>query len=231
MATMEEVRKELFRISPDCSQCAWFRVAAALYSEFGRKDLSCSTNSRAAQRRSIQVEIIAASNGATANRMRPGELRLVRFQLAPCSITRSMEQAVFDINQLRLRRLDMYFNGACDCGAPFNIVVVVSANGCRQYRLCCSQCGKVCDRAILKSKLDARTLARSPIIRRNNHDCECARCGNPATELHHWAPFEVFKAEFDLWPTSYLCLDCHRRWLEMMSGYLWKGRQAAPPEK
>ena len=39
----------------------------------------------------------------------------------------------------------------------------------------------------------------------------CARCGAPATQLHHWAPAELFE-DADLWPTSQLCGDCHRLW-------------------
>lgn len=45
----------------------------------------------------------------------------------------------------------------------------------------------------------------------------CARCGNLAEHLHHWAPFELFD-DADLWPTSTLCGDCHRRWHQVING-------------
>lgn len=44
-----------------------------------------------------------------------------------------------------------------------------------------------------------------------SEEAVCARCGAPATQLHHWAPAELFE-DADLWPTSQLCGDCHRLW-------------------
>jgi hypothetical protein len=44
----------------------------------------------------------------------------------------------------------------------------------------------------------------------------CARCGaTTGTELHHWAPSAIFN-DADLWPKSWLCLDCHRIWHQAM---------------
>lgn len=39
----------------------------------------------------------------------------------------------------------------------------------------------------------------------------CARCGAIGTELHHWAPKELFE-DAEEWPQDYLCPDCHGRW-------------------
>lgn len=40
---------------------------------------------------------------------------------------------------------------------------------------------------------------------------KCERCGSSGTELHHWAPRALFD-DCELWPKSYLCRPCHRRW-------------------
>lgn len=45
----------------------------------------------------------------------------------------------------------------------------------------------------------------------------CAVCGALGTEIHHWAPRAVFgPVEADIWPTSYLCPDCHTEWHRRM---------------
>lgn len=45
----------------------------------------------------------------------------------------------------------------------------------------------------------------------------CVRCGAWGTELHHWAPRAVFgELEAELWPTAYLCRDCHASWHSAM---------------
>lgn len=44
---------------------------------------------------------------------------------------------------------------------------------------------------------------------RNNPPC--TRCGVSGTELHHWAPKELFEDAED-WPQDYLCKKCHERW-------------------
>lgn len=40
----------------------------------------------------------------------------------------------------------------------------------------------------------------------------CAVCGAIGTELHHFAPKELFPQMFELWPKSYLCDTCHKEW-------------------
>lgn len=41
----------------------------------------------------------------------------------------------------------------------------------------------------------------------------CQVCGAFGTQLHHWAPKEVFgPLEADHWPTSFLCVRCHSEW-------------------
>lgn len=45
-----------------------------------------------------------------------------------------------------------------------------------------------------------------------SYDNPCAVCGNPETELHHWAPREFFPETCELWPISYLCKQHHQEW-------------------
>lgn len=39
----------------------------------------------------------------------------------------------------------------------------------------------------------------------------CKRCGAMGTQLHHWAPKELFE-DAEQWPQDYLCKKCHTRW-------------------
>lgn len=41
--------------------------------------------------------------------------------------------------------------------------------------------------------------------------CERCGCTDTPTELHHWAPHSLFDDPND-WPTSVLCVNCHREW-------------------
>jgi hypothetical protein len=44
----------------------------------------------------------------------------------------------------------------------------------------------------------------------------CARCrSTTGTELHHWAPSAIFN-DAGSWPTSWLCVTCHRTWHQAM---------------
>ena len=40
----------------------------------------------------------------------------------------------------------------------------------------------------------------------------CEVCGKLGAELHHYAPYYLFKEESNNWPTGYLCISCHRKW-------------------
>lgn len=45
----------------------------------------------------------------------------------------------------------------------------------------------------------------------------CERCGIQGAELHHWAPQALF-SDADKWPTSFLCVGCHREWHDRVQG-------------
>lgn len=45
----------------------------------------------------------------------------------------------------------------------------------------------------------------------------CQRCGQWGTQLHHFMPRHIFgDIEADLWPTAWLCPDCHQRWHQVV---------------
>lgn len=55
-------------------------------------------------------------------------------------------------------------------------------------------------------------------IRRLPEQMPCYVCGVEApTQRHHLAPYEVFGAEADRWPTVQVCKECHSRWHLLMN--------------
>jgi hypothetical protein len=58
--------------------------------------------------------------------------------------------------------------------------------------------------------IDLDTLPIFEDYRTNNPPC--AVCGAAGTELHHFAPKELFPQTFEQWPKSYLCDTCHKEW-------------------
>lgn len=53
----------------------------------------------------------------------------------------------------------------------------------------------------------------------------CVVCGSiDNIERHHWAPFHLFGAECDKWPTSPLCQPCHVRWHQIVTPNMGKPR-------
>lgn len=57
---------------------------------------------------------------------------------------------------------------------------------------------------------------------RNNPPC--AVCGKNGTELHHFAPKELFPETFEQWPKAYLCDACHHEWHNKITNPLRKYR-------
>lgn len=51
----------------------------------------------------------------------------------------------------------------------------------------------------------------------------CEVCGSvEKIEQHHWAPFHLFGAECEKWPTSFLCQPCHVRWHQTVTPNMGK---------
>jgi hypothetical protein len=96
-------------------------------------------------------------------------------------------------------------------------LVQVFANGSRHVYRGCLDCGRPLEGGRWLRKpaeqdlpvvLDERT-SRPP----------CVRCGGFGTDLHHFAPRAIFGTdEAEMWPTAWLCPDCHDYWHRMMKG-------------
>lgn len=56
-------------------------------------------------------------------------------------------------------------------------------------------------------------------LRVNTAPYECAVCGDPAAQRHHWLPRAVARLageDPDAWPISYLCIGHHKLWHKWM---------------
>lgn len=130
-----------------------------------------------------------------------------------------------NIDELRRRVLDMYLTTPCwRCPEQnYEIAAIVAANGVIQFKLRCTTCHRISGGAIARFKLTETERGTVETIRSNiNPNNACSHCGEwtRGVELHHWAPFGQF-TDSDNWPTSFLCIDCHRKWHETMNGYKW----------
>lgn len=86
-----------------------------------------------------------------------------------------------------------------------------NANGAVVVRHQCEQCGSVSSYFLRKDEVDPYGL---PMIEDSvGENPACERCGDAASEWHHWAPQSVF-VDSNLWPGSWLCRTCHREWHE-----------------
>jgi hypothetical protein len=128
-------------------------------------------------------------------------------------------------SQLHALGLEMYLTLPCGCqNAGYIVAASVQANGIRRYQLICNDCSHVCGGSIGLTKLPQHIRDAAPLIANNiDPKVRCARCGSNANgvEVHHWAPFARFH-DFDQWPTSMLCIDCHVEWHSRMDGYVWQ---------
>ena len=100
--------------------------------------------------------------------------------------------------------------------APVEIVQVF-ANGSRHLYRGCAECGYAVEPG---QWLGERSADGLPIVldERTSRP-PCARCGAFGTELHHFAPRAIFGGdEAEMWPTAWLCPDCHDYWHRMMKG-------------
>jgi hypothetical protein len=96
-------------------------------------------------------------------------------------------------------------------------VRIVKSNGLQEARDRCADCGdwwggvKLSD---LNVPIESVPLWRD----RRTDDHPCERCGDPATESHHWAPVAIFGWDIaNSYPQSWLCRDCHTTWHTTMN--------------
>jgi hypothetical protein len=118
----------------------------------------------------------------------------------------------------------------CACHDRIKLRTLMQRNGIPQYALYCVTRGR---RGSFIPKHIAAAIAEQhgihvdeiPVFRDNRpgccdgsgcadcvHEC-CEVCGSfTAVQYHHWAPWYLFGADANDWPTSFLCALCHRRW-------------------
>jgi len=97
-------------------------------------------------------------------------------------------------------------------GGPFEFAIHIYTNGDRIIRRRCQGCGKLVGPALTRHRFTGNELDAMPIARDSTKERPpCVRCGAWGSEEHHWAPRALF-TDADLWPTSWLCRQCHRLW-------------------
>lgn len=125
----------------------------------------------------------------------------------------------------RMRRCRCTLERVKDPKYEAEIVILIQRNGASQYKILWCQTtyhdynGNVCyvhdvPKPIAHDKLteDERVNARIIRVSWSTSRFSCDRCGNSTeTETHHWAPHKLFSDAND-WPTSDLCVECHRVW-------------------
>lgn len=95
---------------------------------------------------------------------------------------------------------------------------VIMASGEIHIRYRCRACHKnlntngewVGKKMLIAKNIDIESLPVFDDYTENNPTC--AVCGRRGTELHHFAPKELFPETFELWPKSYLCKEHHQEW-------------------
>src|SRR5215471_12529398 len=106
--------------------------------------------------------------------------------------------------------------GACWCGRQrVRCGLIWKANGLAEVKDFC-EVGHANGGVKLRDVPDWRSLPVERDHRTGRHPCEV--CGNPLTELHHWAPVTIFgMKESENWPQSWLCRECHTYWHATMA--------------
>jgi hypothetical protein len=96
----------------------------------------------------------------------------------------------------------------------------ISADGAQRVWMRCDACGentggpgKWIPHVEVGTPLDALPVFDSYREQRP----PCQRCGRWGTQLHHFFPVYVQgRSEADLWPTAWLCQECHGRWHQLV---------------
>lgn len=107
----------------------------------------------------------------------------------------------------------------------------IAANGATAISARCFACGadirgkgkwisqKIIPQAVLKKLLVLNDY--------RGDNPPCAVCGTVGTELHHWAPRELFPDTCEDWPKSYLCDTHHKEWHNKVTNPLRELRKEA----
>lgn len=91
--------------------------------------------------------------------------------------------------------------------------VQINANGSRFLYTGCVECRTPLATGKWISQ-NGRDLTGIPVgDDRRTQNPPCQVCGDMGTELHHWAPRQLFGTEeSNHWPTAWLCVPCHAEW-------------------
>lgn len=119
------------------------------------------------------------------------------------------------IDRLRARRQELdeaeRARTTCPHDQGTSDYVAIFADGSKHLYAGCRLCGHNISRRM--SPVLGRDRDGLPIGEdRRLRNPPCAVCGSMGTQLHHFAPRHIFGDEADLWPTAYLCPDCHAEW-------------------
>jgi hypothetical protein len=96
---------------------------------------------------------------------------------------------------------------------------MVDRGGSVRYPLVCGDCGDSTVRYVPK-KVAEKLGGPFPEIKPWKERPKCEVCGSEGAQRHHWAPFYLFGAECEKWPTSHLCPTCHKRWHDTVTPHM-----------
>lgn len=113
-------------------------------------------------------------------------------------------------------------NSYCRHRGPMTIVRTRIADGSWQVRSKCNECGNLFEKPLNQDYLDMASL---PEYSQECRNPQCVVCGNLDTQLHHWFPQSLARKlniNPDMWPTCYLCSQCHDLWHRIVTPGLTK---------
>jgi hypothetical protein len=88
----------------------------------------------------------------------------------------------------------------------------IKADGRREAQLRCITCAHL-GKAVGERKFGS--IATLPLWGDSRDGTVCEKCDyRGGVQEHHWSPGHLFESKYD-WPTSMLCIDCHRYWHDM----------------
>jgi len=111
-----------------------------------------------------------------------------------------------------------------ECGAAaMKVGRACTQSGSEIFPMYCAACGDVTTVYVKKSIalqlpfVETVKTRTQKFMEKKQIQIACEVCKKPEGELHHWAPFHIFKDESDHWPTSHLCRACHARWHRLVT--------------
>ena len=120
--------------------------------------------------------------------------------------------------------------GTCSHTGSAALFAVINPNGSRFVYEGCAECRARLRPGEWVDQSRRPEAAGAPVVEDLRvHHPPCQVCGGWGTEIHHWAPRELFGVEADHWPTAWLCRVCHQRWHDVIRGFRQGRLDLAPP--